>query len=426
MDQLHKNLYNLCTEFYKYEELLKKKSNNNNKEGYLIEKDLIEELKKNIFYDELKSYSDPIINKFTNFMNNPIVKIYLYRYKGIERNIKQVKFRNGEELIKSLNYNKAYCFINKPLWNKICIIKNIYDKGIPFLFEENNIILCLNNKTEKLYFKINGGIIEKESFVENKSIYNKKTKNKDIPNKILFKSNKNQSHFQISDNNQINNYLKFANQNNINTRLDMLYHGNKKEDEDRSFNQNSKNYYNFENNEFQEEEMKLDSKIKKKIEITLSIYDYEKDIRNKINYSKSLMNDEEYNYYIIDNKGYLLNKNWMDKFKKIYLYDKICEYLKDKNLNEDTKDNIFFNYKNQFNNINNNDLKNADFNVYPESLYLENYKNIYYFKNFYIINPSFYELLKKNNILNDKYQNSLIKINYIINKGKIILFLFQK
>jgi len=88
MDQLHKNLYNLCTEFYKYEELLKKKSNNNNKEGYLIEKDLIEELKKNIFYDELKSYSDPIINKFTNFMNNPIVKIYLYRYKGIERNIK--------------------------------------------------------------------------------------------------------------------------------------------------------------------------------------------------------------------------------------------------------------------------------------------------------------------------------------------------
>ena len=58
--------------------------------------------------------------------------------------------------------------------------------------------------------------------------------------------------------------------------------------------------------------------------------------------------------------------------------------------------------------------------VYPESLNLENYKKIYYFKNFYIINLSIYELLKKNNILNDKYLNNLINIHYIINNGKII------
>ena len=45
---------------------------------------------------------------------------------------------------------------------------------------------------------------------------------------------------------------------------------------------------------------------------------------------------------------------------------------------------------------------------------------IYYFKNFYIINLSIYELLKKNNILNDKYLNNLINIHYIINNGKII------
>jgi len=50
-----------------------------------------------------------------------------------------VKFRNGEELIKSLNDKKKYYRINKPIWNKICKIKNIYDKGIPFLFEKNYV-----------------------------------------------------------------------------------------------------------------------------------------------------------------------------------------------------------------------------------------------------------------------------------------------
>ena len=418
MERLHKNLYYLCTEFYKYEELLKKQTNSNDNEGYLIEKKSIEQLKHNIFYEQLKPYSDPIKNKLTVFINKPQIKKYLYKYKGIERNIIQVEFRNGEELINSLIYNKKYYLINKPIWNKICLIEKIYDKGIPFLFEENNIILSLNNKTEKLYFKINDGIIEKGSFIENKSTYKKSTKNEDISNKFLFKSNKNQSQIQFNDNNQLNNY--FVYKNNINIGLDMLYHGNKKEDKDSSFNQNSKNYINFNNNEFQEEEIDLDTKINNKIEITLSLYSYEKDFGNKINYSKNLMNEEEYNNYIIDYKGYLLNKNWMDKFKKIYLYDKICEYLKDKNLNEDTKNNICFNYRNQLNNINNNDLKNDDFNVYPKSLYLENYKSIYYFKNFYIINPSIYALFKNNNILNDKYLNSLIKINYITNKGKII------
>ena len=131
------------------------------------------------------------------------------------------------------------------------------------------------------------------------------------------------------------------------------------------------------------------------------------------------MNEKEYKDYIKEEKGYLLNKIWMDKCKKIYLYDKIYEYLEDNKLNVNIKDELCLLYKKQFN-FKNIDLKNDDFNVYPESLNLENYKNIFYFKNFYIIIISIYELLKKNNILNDKYLNNLIKIHYIINNGKII------
>ena len=130
------------------------------------------------------------------------------------------------------------------------------------------------------------------------------------------------------------------------------------EDEDSSFKQNIMNYNNFLNNESKEKEIEFD--FKNKIEITLSLYAYEKIIGNIINYSKNLKNEEEYKNYIKEDKGYLINKIWMDKCKNIYLYDKICEYLEYNNLNANIKDDLFIHYKKHIN-FNNNDLKNADF-----------------------------------------------------------------
>ena len=127
MDRQHKDLFYLCTEFYKYEELLTKKSNSYDNEGYLIEKDAIEKLKANIFYDNLKPYSNPK-SSIKDFLYNPKVKEYLDKYKGIERNIIQVKFKNGANLIKYLNDNKKYYLISRPLWNKICKNENKYNK----------------------------------------------------------------------------------------------------------------------------------------------------------------------------------------------------------------------------------------------------------------------------------------------------------
>ena len=136
MDKQYKNLHDLYYVFYRYEELLKLKANSKDNEGYLIEKNSIEQIKQNIFYDNLKIHSNPIVNNFIKFSKNPEVKEYLDKYEGIERNITQVKFKNGEELQKSLNDNKKYYLINKPIWNKICKIEKKDAKGIPFSFEK--------------------------------------------------------------------------------------------------------------------------------------------------------------------------------------------------------------------------------------------------------------------------------------------------
>ena len=45
MDKQYKNLHDLYYVFYRYEELLKLKTNSKDNEGYLIEKNSIEQIK---------------------------------------------------------------------------------------------------------------------------------------------------------------------------------------------------------------------------------------------------------------------------------------------------------------------------------------------------------------------------------------------
>ena len=655
-----KNLYELYLGFFKYEELLKNKSNGNNNEGFLIEKDIIDKLKKNIFYDNLKLYFGPKNNSFNSFMKNKHIKQYLDKYKEIKININHVKFKNGEELIKSLNDDKKYYLISKPLWFKISKSQNIYDKGIQFSIERNNTILYLN-KNEKLYFKINDGLIEKSSFIENKSIYKKSERNKEnneedkntvnynnivsnqnfkfkkeieilirlyyyhkelkekkdsssylyynnketvylinkfwietfknfyeykelelileqinksstlfqdkiyigdflieeiiskIPfnyiNKIIKKNkdefnnkpikydynkiNDNRREIQYLINNQIINnkiyellnslgyiisnqikntdlyyiennkllllfefsnsketieigyinnenifipeFIIYNNENDIsktivnnfllnyfskfksnksiihiqfiyknsnlycyklnntmeinddqnNNVLDMLGYRNLEEKKDISVNKKLMKYNNYKTNELKKEDIEFFMKIKKRIKILIFIYLFEKDIEKKIKKSINSMNGEEYKQFIIEDIGYLINTDWMNIFKNIYLYDKIYDYLNKKSALEIINDyqieifNIFNNYKTEFlKKINNNDLDKNKFNTFPKLSKNEVYKNILYYKKFYLINLDIYELLRKKNFLNDEYVK--VKINYIINNGKII------
>jgi len=247
------NLYELCSGFFKYEELLKNKSNEKY-EGFFMEKEVIEELKRNIFYEQLKPYSNPKIYPFNMFIKNTNIKKYLDKEKvnEIKINIINVKFKNGEELIKTLNDNKKYYLIDRPLWNKICKKQNkyniyMYDKGIKFSLEKNNIILYFN-KNEKLYFKINNGIIEKSSFIENKSIYKKS---------VEFEENLEEDEIRIYYNN-----IVLPNQN---------------------------------------------FKFKKEIEILIRLYYYQKDLKEKNNTSSYLLDSNKETVYLI-------NKLWIEKF----------------------------------------------------------------------------------------------------------------
>ena len=213
-----KILYEILTEFFKYEEILKCAHKNIDNEGYLIEKDALEEIKKKIVYDKLKSYSNTVCFPFMNFKKifenknlNKDLDIY------IERNIIQVKFKNGEELIKSLNENKKYYFINKSLWLKICRNENANDNGIIFSLENKKYIrLDLDN--EKLFFKINKGIIEQKSFIESKSDYKK--------HKLMKEEDKN----LINNNNKFlsNNNIKFKKEIKLLIRLYYYHHYLKK------------------------------------------------------------------------------------------------------------------------------------------------------------------------------------------------------
>ncbi len=47
-------IYNLCKEFYNYEDFLNYDHNNTNCDCFLIEKELMDKFKNNIFYDQLR------------------------------------------------------------------------------------------------------------------------------------------------------------------------------------------------------------------------------------------------------------------------------------------------------------------------------------------------------------------------------------
>ena len=262
MAKLNQNLFNLCSGFFRYEEFLEKKLNTFYNEGYLIEKDVIEKLKKDIFYDKLKSYSNYKEYNFCTFITNTEVKKYLNKYNGIEENIIEVKFKNGEELINSLKNNKKYYLINKPLWTKIKICNNEYNigKGIPFLFKKDNIILNFKykKKVENLYFiNINGGIIEESSFIENKSNYNKSLEN-----------------------------------------------------------EGDEEYIKGENTLFNDNFILSNFKYKIEIEILIRLYYFNKELKEKKNMYSCLL-------YYNKETVYLINKLWIEKFKNFFEYKEI-------------------------------------------------------------------------------------------------------
>ena len=161
-------LLNIFKEIKEHENSMKSLNKNNIVyKGYLIDDELMKELKNKIQYEELKNHFQD-----ESYMSNILKSEKLANAKRINFNfINQSKFKNNQELEKALNANKKYWIINFSLWKLICIKEKENDKGISYSFKDNQIILKLN-ENEKISFRKNNCIIDKSSII-NYTVLNK-------------------------------------------------------------------------------------------------------------------------------------------------------------------------------------------------------------------------------------------------------------
>ena len=166
---------------------------------------------------------------------------------------------------------------------------------------------------------------------------------------------------------------------------------------------------------------KQEIKIKEEILNMIHLYLFNRDINDKI---KNIINKEKYEEY----KGYLVNKDFIDKYKGYYLYNNIKKYLDNLDNVNNTEENIKIIYEKMkqeefFKNYINKDvLLLKDINIEQIKINKKeislNEKKYFYFDEFIIVNEDIYnKILKENIILNND------KIEYIINSGKIFLFI---
>ena len=114
-----KTLYDLNQEFYNNESLFKINKTYIRYKGYLIESDLIDQIKNSISFDK---YKDLFKNNITyeNFKQN--------MDKNEQINIQKIskinQYLNSKDLIQALNENKKFYIVTNSLFKKIIDIQN--------------------------------------------------------------------------------------------------------------------------------------------------------------------------------------------------------------------------------------------------------------------------------------------------------------
>jgi len=152
-------LLNIIKEINEHENFMKLLNHYNTVyKGYLIDDELMQDLKSKIHYEELKNHFQD-----ESYISNVLKSEKLANHKNLNF-IYQSKFESIQELEKALNENKKYWIIKFSLWKLICIKGKENDKGISFTFNNKEIILKLKEGEKKSYIK-NNGIIEKSSII---------------------------------------------------------------------------------------------------------------------------------------------------------------------------------------------------------------------------------------------------------------------
>ena len=270
-------VYNLCKNYYDYENYLNYEHKKTECYCFLIEKELMDKFKKNIFYDKLKDS----IKKNIDFKK--INKAILNKIQKIKKDIVQTKFNNKQELLNELEKGKIFYVITARLFNNICKEDKKNEKGIEALFlNKGKVRLFFKEKKEKIDFKYNEDGTIGKSYVKNKEKDN---------NEKQSQNNSNISH--TSDNS------KATTDNNTN-------HGGVI-------------------NESQREVV-----FKEDLEILIELYYYHKIIKSKENISFKELNDEN------KETVYLINNNWIENYKSFFEYKDLENEL----MNIDNKNQI--------------------------------------------------------------------------------------
>ena len=153
-------LYELCKEFYKYEQYLLKSERDNNNICYLIDAKSINYLKKQIYYDELKKYFENDISK-EKFRE--IAKRFEIKNKI---DLFPETFKTSDNLIESLNNGNKYYYITQSLCSKICKEQIFENCGIKYSNHGNKIEFTFSDNNT-LKFLINlSGLIEKSLLIK--------------------------------------------------------------------------------------------------------------------------------------------------------------------------------------------------------------------------------------------------------------------
>ena len=143
-------IFYLCTEFYKMEKLFENNFNEATYMCYLIESKSIDDLKKQIDYENLKIY-------ISKFISREDFKGKVKAKKGtkikIDTNLIPEKFNSSQDLLKALNKKKYYCISNYNFAKKICDNSKLDNKDIKVTLHKDKIIIIFS-ENDKLTFLI--------------------------------------------------------------------------------------------------------------------------------------------------------------------------------------------------------------------------------------------------------------------------------
>ena len=154
-------IINLCKKYYDYENFLNYDHNDTHCRVFLIEKELMDNFKKNVYYEQLKDS----IKKDIDLKH--IDKNILNKLKKVQKSIVQIKLNNKQELINELETGKIFYVITATLFNYICKEDKKNEKGIDALLQKRIVRLFFKEKKEQVNFKYNeDGTIGKSNIID--------------------------------------------------------------------------------------------------------------------------------------------------------------------------------------------------------------------------------------------------------------------